>query len=127
MGVSQEERLVIFIAEGMKTLGLHGRTQTERDSDTELWVNLPDLGVSVFYDAEGGTRRGIGREVKVPEIQVYTMKYHEASRWEPEDMELVLRGSFDRIDAAVAEVFSIAVKDRILNMIEAVDLSLDAG
>jgi hypothetical protein len=124
--VSENEKLVVFLTEGMKTLNLkNNKMQIERESDSEVWINLPDLGVSVFVDSEGGTRKGIGREVKVPEYQVYTMKYTEASRWEPEDMDLVLRGSFDRVDSAVAEVFSLIVKDTIFNMIEAKSIEMD--
>jgi hypothetical protein len=110
----------------MKTLNYQTRKMViERESDTEVWVNLPDLGVSVFYDAEGGTRKGIGREIKVPSYQVYTVAYQAATREQPEDMDLTMRREFLRVDDAVAEVFALAVKDRIYDMIEAVSIGLD--
>jgi hypothetical protein len=110
----------------MKTLGDESRKmEIERESDTEVWVNLPDLGVSVFYDAEGGTRKGIGREVKGPSYQVYTVTYEAATREQPEDMDLTLRREFNRVDDAVAEVFALVVKDRIYGMIEAKSIEFD--
>ena len=126
MSVSDVDRVELLLAEGMKTLNLKSRIDTEHESDTEAWVNLVDLGVSVFCDAEGGTRRSIGGFLPVPSFQVYTAATH----WELEATDMViayrnergahvLRSHFDRVDSAVAEVFAIVVKDTIFSMIEA--------
>jgi hypothetical protein len=124
--VTREKALEILLHEGLKTLNLKSKIEFERESDTEVWVNLVDLGVSVFFDAEGGTRRKIGGDwFPVPSYQVYTVESLPATRHEPEDMDLVLRGSFERVDSAVAEVFALVVKDRIYGMIESVSIELD--
>jgi len=108
-----------LLVEGMKLLNLTSEMVTEHESDTEAWVNLPELGVSVFCDAEGGTRRTISGEIKVPSFQVYTINYTPASRWEPEEEDFRLVKEFSRVADAVAEVFSLVVKDQIQGMIEA--------
>lgn len=118
MGVSDVDRVELLLAEGMKVLNLKSRISTEHESDTEAWVNLVDLGVSVFCDSEGGTRRSISGEVTVPEFQVYTVSMLPATHEQPGDVDLVIRGSFDRVDSAVAEVFALVVKNTIYSMIE---------
>jgi hypothetical protein len=125
--VSQNEKLVIFITEGLKTLGLHSKVQTERDSETELWINLLDLGVSIFVDDEGGRRQTISGGITVPSYQVYTVDTIPASREEPEDVNHTLRRECDRPDDAVAELFALVAKDRIFAMTEAVGMQLEAG
>jgi hypothetical protein len=125
--LSENEKLAVFLTEGLKTLNLHSAVKTERDSDSELWIHLLDLGVSVFVDDEGGTRKGIGREIKVPSYQVYTVEHYPATREQPEDMGETMRRECSRVDDAVAEVFAIVAKDRIYGMIEAVGPELDLG
>jgi hypothetical protein len=127
MGVSHNEKLAIFIAEGLKTLNLKSRVETERESESELWINLLDLGVSIFSDDEGGTRRTISGTVKVPSYQVYTVTYEPATREQPEDIDHTLRRECDRPDDAVAELFALVVKDRIFGMTEAIGIQLEAG
>jgi hypothetical protein len=124
--VSENEKLVVFLTEGLKTLNLKSRIETERESDSELWINLLDLGVSIFSDEEGTTRRKIGGgTIKVPSYQVYTVTWVAATREQPEEMDHTLRRECDRIDSAVAEVFSLVVKDTIFNMIEAKSIEMD--
>jgi hypothetical protein len=125
--VSENEKLVVFLTEGLKTLNLKSRIQTERESDSELWINLLDLGVSIFSDDEGGTRRTIGGTVKVPSYQVYTVTWDAATREQPEERDETLRRECDRVDDAVAELFALVVKDRIFGMTEAVGMQLEAG
>ena len=126
MALSQNEKLAIFVTEGLKTLGLHSKVQTERDSESELWINLLDLGVSIFVDDEGGTRRNLGGSIKVPSYQVYTVDSMPATREEPEDVNFTLRRECDRPDDAVAEMLALVAKDRIFAMTEAIGEQLDA-
>lgn len=125
--MSDLDRTERFIILGLKALGLKTDdfgtfdVDTEHESDTEAWINLNRLGVSVFVDAEGTTRKTIGGgEVKTTGWQVYTIKHLPATRQEPEDTDFVFRGEFDNMAEAVAEVFALVARDRILNMIESV-------
>ena len=124
--VTQNEKLAVFVTEGLKTLGLHSAVKTERDSESELWIHLLDLGVSVFVDDEGGTRRNLGGTIKVPSYQVYTVTWDAATREQPEEEDYTLRRECDRPDDAVAELFALVAKDRIFGMTEAIGAQLDA-
>jgi hypothetical protein len=127
MVVTREKALEILLHEGLKTLNIKSKIEFERESDTEVWINLVDLGVSVFYDAEGGTRRKIGGEwIPAPSYQVYTVESLPATRHEPEDVDHTMRRECERVDDAVAEVFALVVKDRIYGMIEVIGAELDA-
>lgn len=119
MSVTDVELIELLLAEGMKVLNFQSRIDTEHESDTEAWVNLVDLGVSVFCDAEGGKRNTISGEITVPEFQIFTLEHQAATRDEPEDTYMAHRRSFGRVNDTVAEVFSLVVKDRIYGMIEA--------
>jgi len=119
MGISENEKLVEFLTEGMKVLNLKSIIEFDRESPTELWIKLPDLGVYVYSDAVGGRRKTIRGEVEVPEFQVFTVATTAATREQPEDEDLQFRRAFPRVDDAVAEVFALVVKDTIYNMIEA--------
>jgi hypothetical protein len=123
-GENDLDRTERFIIEGLKALNLWSEVETEHESDTEAWINLPQLGVSVFMDAEGVTRKSIGgREIKSTEWQVFAVTTLPATREEPEDSDLIFRHSFDLMAPAIAEVFALATKDRILNMIEAIGMA----
>ena len=119
------EKIQRLLRSGLKRLNFTSEIEIERESDSEAWIILPELGVSIFADAEGmAHRRTIGRiEVKTGAFQVHTIKYLPATRQEPEDSEYVLRHTKERVDDAVAEVFALVVKDEIYAMIEAEELS----
>jgi hypothetical protein len=125
--VSENEKLVVFLTEGLKTLNLHSAVKTERDSDSELWIHLLDLGVSVFVDDEGGKRQTISGGITVPSYQVYTIESYPATREQPEETGETMRHECNNVAEAVAEVFSLVAKDRIYGMIEAVGLEMDLG
>jgi len=117
-------RIQRLLLSGLKTLNLTSEINIDRDSDTEAWINLPDLGVSIFADAEGTSRRTIGSvSFKTGGFQVYEVKYLPATREEPEDSEYVLRHTKERVDDTVAEAFALVVKNEIYAMIEAEELT----
>ena len=116
------DRTELFLAEGMRALNLESTISTEHESDTEAWVNLDNLGISVFVDAEGGRRRSIKGEIKVTEWQVYTVQTVSATRHEPEDVDLNFRRSFTNIQDAIAEIFALVTRDTILGMLETVKI-----
>ncbi len=116
------DRTELFLAEGMRALNLTSTISTEHESDTEAWVNLDNLGISVFVDAEGGRRRSIKGEIKVTEWQVYTVQTVSATRHEPEDVDLNFRRSFTNIQDAIAEIFALVTRDTILGMLETVEI-----
>jgi hypothetical protein len=118
------DRTELFITEGLNSLGLTSDVETEHESDTEAWVNLPQLNVCVLVDAEGTVRKGIGREVKGTKWSIYSVEDCGGGR-EPEDTDLVHRGDFDIMQDAVAEIFARVTRDHILNMIEYLGTKLD--
>ena len=111
---------VKFIELGLTTLNLTSTIEVEQESDTEFNVNLPGLGINVFIDTEGEQRNGIGGNfVRIPEWQVGTVEHLPATFEDPEDTDVVVRGSFTNVAEAVARVFELVVKDTILGTIEA--------
>lgn len=110
---------VKFIELGLKTLNMTSTIEIEQESDTEFNVNLPGLGINVFIDTEGSPRQGIGRTMNVPEWQVGTIEHLPATFDEPEDVDVIVRGSFTNVSEAVARVFELVVKDTIMGTIEA--------
>lgn len=116
---------VKFLNLGLATLNLKSTIEVEQESDSEFNINLPGLGINVFVDLEGGERRGIGRTVFVPEFQVGTIEVAPATFEEPEDVDVVVRGTFTNVAEAVAHVFSLTVKNVVLDAIEATALADD--
>jgi len=116
------ERTELFLAEGMRALNRTSTISTEHESDTEVWINLDNLGISVFMDAEGGRRSCIKGEIKVTEWQIYTMQTVSATWHEPEDANLTFRRSFTSIQEAIAEVFALVTRDTIFSMLEVVEV-----
>ena len=111
---------VRFIELGLKTLNLTSTIEVEQESDTEFNINLPGLGINVFVDTEGDQRNGIGGNfVRIPSWQVGTIEHLPATFEEPEDVDIIVRGTFTNVSEAVARVFELVVKNTIQSVIEA--------
>jgi len=116
---------VKFLDAGIKTLGLKSTIEVEQESDTEFYIVLPGLGITVLIETDGTVRNSIAGEIRGPSWQVFTVEPFPDTLDEPGGTDEVHRGNYEILGDAVSRVFELSVKDTILNMIESIGMADD--
>lgn len=125
--MDQVKQTVRYLQAGLDSLGLDSPIVVEQESDTEFNIIVPNLGVGILLDTEGVLKRGFGgRELIRPRWDVYALDDYPDTREEPGGTDEVPHGTYANIADAIAGVFEIAVRDRILNMLQAIGESEEA-
>ena len=97
----------LYLIAGLRTLKLTSAITIEHESDTEAWVNLDNLGVSIFTDVQAG----------------YYRIYLSGSPL----VDLVPGNVFNNVQEAIAELFAEVTRHTIYREIEAVRSKQEAS
>ncbi len=119
--MDQVKQTVKYLEAGLTSLRMSSPIVVEQESDTEFNILLPNLGVGILLDTEGVLKRGIGNtESLSARWDVYALDDYPDTREEPGFTDENPRGTYAHIAEAIAGLFEIAVRDRILNMLQAI-------